>query len=191
MWYGVPDFSAAREPLTNSKFEVPDSLQAGVFVGGNLIGKNLAFVIDHAASGLTPPNPNVVLGRHEINSSPALFGIAPASWGDLAGQLFIAEWGDLAPPTNPLRGKKPSGHRIAKVDPGTGNVTSFVANIGDGAASGQGKEGQGIERPFDVKFGPDGAMYIVDYGVVTIDMSKKPPYDYKAGTGVIWKVSRK
>lgn len=191
MWYGVPDFSAAREPLTNAKFEVPDSLQAGVFVEGKLIGKNLGFVIDHAASGLTPPNPNVVLGRHEVNSSPSLFGIAPASWGDLAGQLFIAEWGDLAPPTNPLRGKKPAGYRIARVDPGTGNVTSFVANIGDGAASGQGKEGQGIERPFDVKFGPDGAMYIVDYGVVTIDMSKKPPYNYKAGTGVIWKVSRK
>jgi hypothetical protein len=25
-WYGVPDFSAGREPLTDSKFEVPDSL---------------------------------------------------------------------------------------------------------------------------------------------------------------------
>lgn len=192
MWYGIPDYSAGREPLTNAKFEVPDSLQAGVFVEGNPIGKNLGFVIDHTASNLTPPTPAVVLGHHEWDSSPCFFDIAPDSWGGMAGQLFVAEWGDLAPPTNPLRGKSPAqGYRVVKVDPNSGAITSFVANIEGGPASMQGAEGQGIERPFDVKFGPDGAMYIVDYGVVTIDMSKKPPYDYKAGTGAIWKVSKK
>jgi hypothetical protein len=41
-----------------------------------------------------------------------------------------------------------------------------------------------------VKFGPDGAMYIVDYGVVEIDMELEPPYDYIAGTGAVWRVSR-
>ncbi|MGI8638139.1 MAG: hypothetical protein ACR2KZ_22320 [Segetibacter sp.] len=48
-----------------------------------------------------------------------------------------------------------------------------------------------MERPFDVRFGPDGAMYIVDYGVVKIDMSKTPPFDAQTGTGAIWKVTRK
>ncbi len=41
-----------------------------------------------------------------------------------------------------------------------------------------------------MKFGPDGAMYIVDYGIVEIDMAKKPPYLYRAQTGAIWKVTR-
>lgn len=192
MWYGIPDFSAGREPLTNAKFEVPDSLQAGVFTGNTPLGKNLGFVIDHAASGLTPPTPAVVLSKHEINSSPCLFDIAPDSWGAFAGQLFIAEWGDLAPPTNPIRGKVPAkAYRVVRVDPATGALTPFLSNSGGGPASTQGKAGQGLERPFDVRFGPDGAMYIVDYGVVTIDMSKKPPYDYKAGTGTIWKVTKK
>lgn len=189
-WYGVPDFSAGREPLTDEKFEVPDSLQAPVFLDGKMIGKDLGFVIDHEKSGLTPPDPSVVLGRHEFNSSPCLLDVAPASWGDLAGHVFIAEWGDLAPPTNPLRGKAPAGFQIVEVDPHSGHLSSFVANPGGGPASARGREGKGLERPFDVKFGPDGAMYIVDYGVVTIDMSKAPPYAYKESSGVIWKVSK-
>jgi glucose/arabinose dehydrogenase len=189
-WYGIPDFSTGREPLTEAKFEVPDSLQAMVIVNGQPQGKDLNFVIDHAASGLTPPTPSDVLGRHDINSSPSMIDVAPASWGDWAGHVFIAEWGDLAPPTNPIRGKNPAeGYRVVRIDPETGQMTPFVANAGGGPASAQQQAGQGIERPFDVQFGPDGAMYIVDYGVVKIDKSRKPPYDYKAGTGVIWKVT--
>jgi glucose/arabinose dehydrogenase len=189
-WYGVPDFSVGREPLTNAKFEVPDSLQAMVFVGNEPVGKNLSFLIDHEASGLTPPDPSVVLGRHEWNSSPSMLDVAPASWGSLAGHVFIAEWGDLAPPTNPLRGKKPAGYRVVKVNPANGQLEPFVSNMHPGPASASGNAGKGIERPFDVQFGPDGALYIVDYGVVEIDMQKAPPYAYKPGTGVIWKVSK-
>jgi len=190
VWYGVPDFSAGREPLTDPKFEVPDSLQAMVVVNGEPQGRNLGFVIDHRASGLTPPDRSLVVGKHEFNSSPSLLDVAPASWGDMNGHLFIAEWGDLAPPTNPLRGKAPAGSQIVKVDPMTGNLVPFVRNKQPGPASMQGQAGEGIERPFDVKFGPDGAMYIVDYGVVEIDMSRRPPYAYNPGTGVVWKVSR-
>ena len=194
MWYGVPDFSAGRQPLTNPAFEPPDSLQAMVIVSGQPQGKTLGFVIDHAASGLTPPTPDVVVGRHEINSSPSFLDVAPPSWGDMAGQLFIAEWGDLSPPTNPLRGKRPAGYRVVRVDPATGGrAEPFVRNQQPGPASMQGAQGQGLDRPFNVKFGPDGAMYIVDYGVVKIDMSLtkqgKPPYDEMAGTGAIWRVT--
>lgn len=191
MWYGVPDFSAGREPLTDPKFEVPDSLQAGVFINGEFIGKDLGFVINHEASGLTPPDPSVVLSRHEFNSSPSMMDVAPASWGDWANHVFIAEWGDLAPPTNPLRGKRPAGSQIVRVDPETGQLVSFISNIGGGPASARGAQGEGLDRPFDVQFGPDGAMYIIDFGVVKIDMSKKPPYVFKENTGAIWKVIRK
>jgi len=55
--------------------------------------------------------------------------------------------------------------------------------------------GRAIERPFSVRFGPDGAMYIVDYGQVKIDPSRKAqnrePNAYVPGTGIVWKVSRK
>ncbi|MCJ8166491.1 PQQ-dependent sugar dehydrogenase [Pontibacter sp. E15-1] len=190
-WYGIPDFSAGREPLTNAKFEVPDSLQAMVVVNGQPQGKNLGFVIDHQASGLTPPDPSVVLGKHEVNSSPSMMDVAPDSWGSMAGHVFVAEWGDLAPPTNPLRGKAAAGSQVVMIDPATGQLHPFIRNMQPGPASMQGPEGSGIERPFGLRFGPDGAMYIVDYGVVKIDMSRRPPYAYQPGTGVIWKVTRK
>ena len=162
-----------------------------MFIGGELIGKDLGFVIDHAASGLTPPDPSMVLGRHEFNSSPSMLDVAPASWGALAGQVFIAKWGELAPPTNPLRGSAPAGFRVVRANPASGQVEPFIQNCAAGPASRLGERDEGIERPFDVQFGPDGAMYIVDYGVVTIDFSKAPPYAYQPGTGVIWKVTRK
>jgi glucose/arabinose dehydrogenase len=190
MWYGVPDFSAGREPLTDPKFEVPDSLQAGIFIDGEFIGKDLGFVIDHEASGLTPPDPSVVIGRHEFNSSPSFLDVAPAGWGDWADHAFIAEWGDLAPPTNPLRGESHAGFQIVRVDPASGELVTFAENMGGGPASEQGMQGKGLDRPFDVKFGPDGAMYIVDYGVVEIDMSQAPPYDPKEETGIVWKISK-
>lgn len=88
VWYDVPDYFASREPLTDAKFEVPDSLQAGVFVNGELTGIDLGFLIDHEASGLTPPDPSLVLGHHEVNSSP-LLDVAPASWGDMAVRLLL------------------------------------------------------------------------------------------------------
>lgn len=189
VWYGVPDFSAGREPLTDPKFESPDSLQSMVFIGGEPQGKDLGFIIDHAASGLTAPDPSLVVGRHEINASPSLLDVAPQAWGDLAGHLFVAEWGDLSPPTNPLRGKKPSGFQVVQVNPETGEVQPFLRNLLPGPASAQGRKGDGIEHPFNVRFGPDSAMYVVDYGVVSIDTTLTPPYRYEQGTGSIWKVS--
>jgi sugar lactone lactonase YvrE len=188
-WYGYPDFSARLEPLTNPVFDAPGSLMAPVFVGDVKQPESLDFVIDHAASGLEPPDRSLILGLHQFNSSPSLLDVAPRSWGELAGQVFTAEWGDLAPPTNPLL-DNPAGFRITRTDPDTGLVVPFVRNAKPGPASAQGAAGRGIERPFDVKFGPDGAMYIADYGIVRINpASPGDPYEFPPGTGAIWKVT--
>ncbi len=200
-WYGYPDFSAALEPFTalrpddptQQRFDSPDSLQAPQFIGNRMVGKNLRFVIDHVASGLTPPDRNLVTGLHEWNSSPSLLDVAPTSWGPLAGQIFVAEWGDLAPPTTPFR-DKPTGSQVVRIDPATRQVIPFVRNRRRGPASAQGALGLGLERPFDVRFGPDGAMYIVDYGVVRINMARAAenqyPADFPPQTGAIWRVTR-
>lgn len=191
-WYGFPDFSAALEPLTMDKFNPPANLQASIFVNNVFQGKKLSFVIDHAASGLTPPDRALVAGLHLFHSSPSMIDVAPASWGAYAGHLFVAEWGDLTPPTDPTD-LRPVGYRIVRINPATKQVESFLANRQPGPASKQGAVGAGLERPFDVQFGPDGAMYIVDYGVVKINPARenREPYEYVPGTGVIWKVTRR
>ncbi len=190
-WYGVPDFSTGREPLTDPKFEVPDKFQAPVYVNGEFIGKDLDFLIDHEKSGLTPPDPSLVVGRHGVHASPTLLDVAPASWGDWKGHLFIAEWGDLTPPTDALRPNITAGFQIVSVDPETRRLESFVSNVIAGPASEHGDASKGLNHPFDVKFGPDGAMYIVDYGIVKIDPASSAPYDAIPGSGIIWKVTKK
>ncbi|MDP9069846.1 MAG: sugar dehydrogenase, partial [Actinomycetota bacterium] len=192
-WYGWPDYSAALEPLTDAKFDVPDALQAPVYVGDELQDKELGFLIDHEASGLKPPDPSLVLGLHDYQSSPTKLDVAPDSWGGFAGQLFVTEWGDLAPETNPLQDERP-GYRVVRIDPATGQVEPFVFNAQPGPASEQDALGEGIERPFDVKFGPDGAMYIVDYGVARVNQVRteqgQVPYEFPPETGAVWKVTQ-
>jgi streptogramin lyase len=92
----------------------------------------------------------------------------------------------------PTHGPAPGWYRIVRVDPKTKQLAAFVSNRQPGPASMQGKVGEGLERPFDIKFGPDGAMYIVDYGVVKINPLRqgREPYEYVPNTGVIWKVSK-
>jgi glucose/arabinose dehydrogenase len=193
-WYGYPDFSATGDPITDPRFDLPDVLKAPVVVNGQMIGRQQNFVIDHAASGLTPPDKSLVFGLHEIGSSPSMLDVAPAAWGEFAGQLFVAEWGDLAPPTSPLREEANPGFRIVRINPATGQAEPFVRNQKPGPASAQGAMGMGLERPFDVKFGPDGAMYIVDYGVARVNLARlaegQVPYEFPPQTGAIWRVMR-
>ena len=166
---------------------------APVSVNGAPQGKAVRFLIDHAASGLRPPNRSLVLGLHEINSSPSQLDVAPASAGVYAGQVFVAEWGDLAPQTTPLRDGF-AGFQISRIDSATGRAIPFVRNRQRGPASEQGATGQGIERPYGLRFGPDGAMYIVDYGIARVNPARaaqgQVPYEFPPFTGAVWRVSR-
>jgi hypothetical protein len=77
------------------------------------------------------------------------------------------------------------------VNPDTRQLEPFVRNVQPQPAHQQGLDGKALNHPFDVKFGPDGAMYIVDYGAVEVDPSSSgSPYNPILGTGVIWKVSK-
>ncbi len=85
------------------------------------------------------------------------------------------------------------GYRIARID-AAGQVHAFAENRMAGPASAHGAMGRGFERPFDVKFGPDGAMYIADYGTARVNPARaaqgQVPYEFPPHTGAIWKVTR-
>lgn len=67
---------------------------------------------------------------------------------------------DLAPPTNSIRSKVPTGFQVVRVDPGSREVVPFATNPSILSASYLGIQGRGLECPYDVKFGPDGAIYV-------------------------------
>ena len=141
-WYGWPDYSAGLEPLTDPKFEVPDPQQVPVYIGDELQGPELDFLIDHEASGLEVADGSLVVGRHDWSSSPSKLDVAPEGFGDFGGQLFVTEWGDLAPPTNPLLDEV-VGYQISRIDPESGRAEPFARNDGGGPGLRAGYAGRG------------------------------------------------
>ena len=67
----------------------------------------------------------------------------------------------------------------------TGEVSTFASNKSNYPASST-MEG-GFERPADVVFGPDGAMYVLDLGLY----ANNNPNIFVPNTGVIWRIVKK
>lgn len=196
-WYGWPDFAANMDPVTDAKFKPSSSAIPPTYRGKEeRVAKEIHFLIDHKASGLKQPDKSLVLGLHEVNSSPSKPDIAPDSWGDYKDHLFVPEYGDFQWITNPMRDKF-AGNRIAAIGTdgdGEQDVKPFIQNEKTGPASQQGKPGEGIERPYDVKFGPDGSMYIVDFGSHRPSLKRIAkghfPIEFDRESGVLWKVTK-
>ena len=80
------------------------------------------------------------------------------------GDAFVALFGDIAPVT--ARSPSPRGFKVVRVEMTTGRVIDFAVNRIAGPASKF--PHLGLERPSHCQFGPDGALYIVDYGEIQI-----------------------
>jgi len=162
-WYGWPDFWNGRPAteLATSGREKPQMLLARLPV--KRPEKAFATFGDHvAASG---------------------FDFAPAAFG-YEGQAFVARWGSGFPATN----QDPSlalGFDIMRMDLRTRKPEVFARNVKAGPASVNGTGG--FERPTVVRFGPDGAMYVLDWGHLSV--TRKGPYHVPDG-GVLWRISR-
>ena len=180
-WYGWPDYTGELKPITS--MSPPDRMLATGHTG-------LEFVIDHKASGLDAPDQDLMIATFQHHSATTKFDFAPESWKPCAGVAYFAQWGDLAPPTGPLHGPEPLGFKVVSVDMKKGSVHEVLRNKYKGPGSRYGSLGRGLERPIEVKFGPDGAMYVLDFGQALIDLDKSPPYVYPPRTGMIWRVNR-
>jgi glucose/arabinose dehydrogenase len=99
------------------------------------------------------------------------------------GRLFVAEWGTLAPLNSPRPEDLDHGFRVVAVDTASGTAETFLQNRHPGPASSHGSAG--IERPVDVKFAPDGSLYVLDFGVSGVDEARMVSYGH---TGVLWRV---
>ncbi|MGA2497655.1 MAG: hypothetical protein ABSH20_07925 [Tepidisphaeraceae bacterium] len=185
-WYGWPDFSANLQPIRDPRFQPP--VEMLVRTGY----RDLSFLIDHEASGLTPPSANSSLLTVEFRplAGASKFDFAPSSGpfsrlrqaGNVA---VVALWGDRAPfDTSGLNLVGPTGFKVVLVNIDDREVSEFIRNVGPGPGSLRDNSLQ-LERPIDVKFGPDGALYILDSGKVSVD---KGYVHLSSGTGKIYKL---
>lgn len=165
IWYGWPDYTAGI-PVTLPFFKP-------------LGGEQPQFLLaDHP---MIPPRPYAVFEPH---SAIMGFDFNYIDFGPY-GDVYIAEYGSEAPETTGGRWLFGVGHRISRINMNTGQVTVFAINKTGLAASVTG--GGGFERPIDVVFGPDHAMYVLDFAVTPLD----EPDKFYPKTGVIWKITRK
>lgn len=103
------------------------------------------------------------------------------------GDAFVALFGDIAPLTTLRRAITPAGFKVVRVDTRNRRIMNFAVNRIEGPASKLPHEG--FERPSHCQFGPDGALYVVDFGIVRI-APEKGGIRMQQGTGTLWRIRR-
>ncbi|HEX2973818.1 MAG TPA: hypothetical protein VHP11_15910, partial [Tepidisphaeraceae bacterium] len=95
-------------------------------------------------------------------------------------------WGDQAPyDTGGMKLVGPMGYKVVQVNVDGKEVKDFIRNTQAGPASKYDLGGRALERPVDVKFGPDGALYILDFGRMEMRGSRER---VRGGTGRVFKL---
>ncbi|MEW6308265.1 MAG: PQQ-dependent sugar dehydrogenase [Bacillota bacterium] len=162
-WYGWPDF-AGGVAVTDPRFAAPGDKLPGLLLATHPLRQ--------------PPHPKAEFAVHAGANGFAFSSGDPFGF---LGDAFVALFGDITPLS--VATTSPSGHRVAVVDMKTGEVSTFAANRQAGPASLAGHGG--LERPTDCTFGPDGALYITDWGQARLTAHGLEPVP---GTGAVWKI---
>ncbi len=185
-WYGWPDFTTDLHPVTDAKYQPPEAM---ILPYGY---PDLSFVLDLKASGLNAPNPNsgLVQGSFPSQSGAAGLALAPVDgpFKEYAGSAIVALAGDRAPfATGGQKLADPAvGSKVARVDMDRGQVRDFIRNTKATRGSLIGNDPDLLERPVDVVFGPDGSMYLLDFGKMRMRGGREDvPED---GTGKVYRL---
>lgn len=162
-WYGFPDF-ACDVPVTDARFRPVGKPQPGYLLDGHPTG--------------APPAP---IARFDPHAATNGFAFSPGDpWGPQT-DAYIALFGDFTPATGTV--PAPQGVKVVRLDITTGAVSDFLTNDIPGEASRHGLAG--LEHPSDVTFGPDGAMYVADWGLARISTEG---LKLEPDSGVVWRI---
>jgi glucose/arabinose dehydrogenase len=184
-WYGFPDFSADFNPISDERYQPPRELIQPHGYPDN------SFVIDHNGSGLSSPAPfkdQLLFGTFPALSGAAKMDFVPSdkSFKDLRGSAIVALSGDRAPfATGGRKLKAPVGYKVMSIDDRDHLPKDFVRNTSGLPMSMTTGRPESLERPIDVKFGPDGKLYILDFGRMEVRSGKEK---IAGGTGKIFVV---
>lgn len=193
-WYGWPDYYSGM-PVTDPALGMKPSEQGFVLTDEThqklLKGKALPLQplvklpVHSAAQGM-------VFGKGNMGVTSS--DILVAEFGTIVPEFKGQEYHKHLPPEMPQEENAPHdakynwpGFKVQQVNITTGEVTDFIYNESNMPSSVNNTGG--LERPLQLEWSNDGeSLYIVDFGVVTIDdvgMNAQP------FTGVLWKVSKK
>jgi len=166
-WYGFPDF-AGGEPVNSPRFRPDGGVQPELLLACHPSRPPRPLA-------LFPPDSYIVGFDFNFNRK-----FAPI------GTIYIAELGSIQFKSigKGVQLFPTSGHKVSKINPYNGSVSTFAINR-SGLPSYITGEG-GFGRPVDVVFGPDGAMYILDMGI----SPREDPNIILPHTGVIWRVTK-
>lgn len=165
-WYGFPDYSGGF-PITDPIF-APS------------IGEQPEFLLENHP--MIPSRPKAIIPPHS-NASGFDFNYN-SNFGPY-GDVYLAESGSFYPSETGGYPYVGVGRRIVRINMNNGSLSTFAINR-SGLSAIRTNEG-GFERPVDVEFGPDGAMYVLDYGIGNPLLRSEYDIPY---TGVIWRISR-
>jgi len=171
LWYGWPDFHAGRPLTWSDHFQAPGQ-PAPQFL-----------LAEHPNP---PPKPAAILPVHGAYGGFDFSRRDAAEGFGFPGQLFIAAFGDMAPAVGKVLA--PVGFRVDRVDPNTGVIEAFAVNRGKENGPASKLQTGGLERPLAARFdNHQAALYVVDFGVLTMDGKTPKP---REKTGVLWRITR-
>lgn len=102
-----------------------------------------------------------------------------------AGDAFVCLFGSVAPVTT--RRVMQAGFKVVRINMPRREIVPFAVNRLDGPASILPLDG--FERPCHAQFGPDGALYIVDWGQIRLAL-EKGGIEMPIGSGTLWRIRR-
>lgn len=182
-WYGWPDYSTDLRPVTDAWFQPPVSM---IIKTGY---SDLSFVIDHEGSNLVPPNPSVLLqSAFPSQSGAAGIEFVPATvpLKEYAGNAIVALSGDRIPfGTGGEKVVGPIGRKVIRVDVDRNQVRDLIRNTQGKPGSAVNNDPDLLERPTQVRFAPDGTLYILDFGEMHMKGGRE---DISSGTGKIYRL---
>jgi glucose/arabinose dehydrogenase len=167
-WYGWPDFASGIR-LDDPRW------------GGTDTGRGREPVLAHHPDP-EPPRPFATFPPH---AAPNGFDFSRDPAFGFEGDAFVALYGDVAPLT--ARPSAPAGFKVVRIDMARGEVVDFAVNKISGPASKL--PHSGFERPSHCQFGPDGSLYVVDWGQIDI-APETGGIRMPLRSGALWRIRR-
>lgn len=137
-------------------------------------------LIDHVKSGLPIPDRRLLVATTKPHAALGGMTFVPD------GRLLISEMGDFKPMTDPNASDR-AGFQIEAVNVSDGTRTVFLRNRAGAVPASSLDLEEALERPVDVKVGPDGNVYVLDFGPFIIEGGQPKAFPK---TGKVFRVER-